>query len=157
MGFGTSSPDGPETAVSHYTAIVVWERNGAAFSDKRYSRAHRWIFDGGIELPASPSPYVVRPPISVAKAVDPEETFVASLASCHMLSFLYVAAKRGYVVESYRDEAAGTLAIMGYGASQNGMKSSICPTLIRRRHHSPLPSLVFSLQTELPRSDRDFK
>ena len=110
MGFGTSSPDGPETPVSHYTATVVWERNGAAFSDKRYSRAHRWIFDGGIELSASPSPHVVRPPMAVEEAVEREEAFVASLASCHMLSFLYVAGKRGYVVESYRDEATGTLA-----------------------------------------------
>ena len=49
------------------------------------------------------------------------------------------------------------LAIMGYGASQNETESSICRTLVRRRHHSPLPSLVFSLQTELPRPGRDFR
>src|SRR4029453_12592233 len=69
----------------------------------------RWLFDGGIEIPASSSPHVVPLPLSVAAAVDPEEAFVASLSSCHMLSFLYVAAKRGFVVDGYRDEAFGVM------------------------------------------------
>jgi organic hydroperoxide reductase OsmC/OhrA len=96
--------------MSHYTAAVSWERNGAVFLDNRYSRAHRWNFDGGIEVPASASPHVVPLPLSVAEAVDPEEAFVAALASCHMLWFLSIAAKRGFVVESYRDEATGVMA-----------------------------------------------
>lgn len=95
--------------MSEHTASIAWERDGAAFTDNRYSRAHRWRFDGGIEVPASASPHVVRPPLSVAEAVDPEEAFVASLASCHMLWFLAIAAKRGFVVETYRDEAAGLI------------------------------------------------
>src|SRR4051794_3275566 len=96
--------------MSHYTVTIEWKRDGALFTDNRFSRAHRWTFDGGIEVPASSSPSVVRLPLSVAAAVDPEEAFVASLASCHMLSFLYVAAKQGFVVESYRDESIGELA-----------------------------------------------
>lgn len=95
--------------MSRHTASISWARDGAVFTDDRYSRAHRWRFDGGIEVPASASPHVVPEPLSVAEAVDPEEAFVASLASCHMLWFLAIAAKRGFVVESYRDEAAGVI------------------------------------------------
>jgi organic hydroperoxide reductase OsmC/OhrA len=95
--------------MSEYTATITWDRGGAAFTDNRYSRAHRWIFDGGIEVPASASPHVVPLPMSVAEAIDPEEAFVASLCSCHMLSFLYIVARRGFVVESYRDGAVGIL------------------------------------------------
>jgi organic hydroperoxide reductase OsmC/OhrA len=96
--------------MSRYTATVIWERNGDVFIDGRYSRAHRWRFDGGLEVPASASPHVVPLPLSVESAVDPEEAFVAALVSCHMLWFLSIAAKRGFVVESYRDEATGIMA-----------------------------------------------
>jgi len=95
--------------VSEHTAVVSWSRNGANFVDKRYSRGHRWQFDGGVGVPASASPHVVPLPLSVAEAVDPEEAFVASLSSCHMLWFLSLAAER-FLVESYRDEAIGVLA-----------------------------------------------
>jgi len=96
--------------MSQYKVLITWRRNGAAFTDKRYSREHAWSFDGGIEIRASASPHVVPLPFSVEEAVDPEEAFVAALASCHMLSFLFVAAKQGFVVESYQDEAIGVLA-----------------------------------------------
>src|SRR5712691_7575560 len=96
---------GGGNSMSEYKTIVLWSRNGAVFTDNRYSRGHRWLFDGGIEVPASSSPKVVPLPLSVTEAVDPEEAFVASLSSCHMLSFLYIVAKRGFLVESYRDEA----------------------------------------------------
>jgi organic hydroperoxide reductase OsmC/OhrA len=96
--------------MSKYTAVVTWERSGAHFTDNRYSRAHRWSFDGGLEVAASASPHIVPFPLSVAAAVDPEEAFVAALASCHMLWFLSIAAKRGFLVESYRDEADGVMA-----------------------------------------------
>jgi organic hydroperoxide reductase OsmC/OhrA len=96
--------------MSNYSATISWQRDGAKFTDNRYSRAHRWSFDGGIEVRASSSPHVVPPPMSSAEAVDPEEAFVASLASCHMLWFLSIAARRGFVVESYEDEATGALA-----------------------------------------------
>ena len=96
--------------MSEHIAVVSWERNGEVFTDNRYSRGHRWEFDGGVAVPASASPHVVPEPLSVAAAVDPEEAFVASLASCHMLWFLSLAAKQGYRVESYRDEARGVMA-----------------------------------------------
>lgn len=96
--------------MSAYTATVRWERQGAIFTDSRYSRGHRWEFDGGLTLPASASPQVVRAPFSVAAAVDPEEAFVAALASCHMLWFLSIAAEAGYVVERYCDAAQGIMA-----------------------------------------------
>jgi len=96
--------------LSGYVATVEWERDGARFTDNRYSRGHRWRFDGGLEVPASASPHVVPLPMSVAAAVDPEEAFVASLSSCHMLFFLSLAAKQGFVVDDYRDEAVGTMA-----------------------------------------------
>jgi organic hydroperoxide reductase OsmC/OhrA len=92
-----------------YRATVTWERDGSAFTDQRYSRGHSWSFDGGITVPASSSPLSVRLPYSVAEAVDPEEAFVAALASCHMLTFLYVAAKQGFVVDAYADDAVGEM------------------------------------------------
>ncbi len=92
-----------------HTATVTWERRGARFTDNRYSRAHRWRFDGGAEVKGSSSPHVVPPPLSDPAGVDPEEAFIASLSSCHMLWFLSLAAGRGLVVESYRDEAVGIL------------------------------------------------
>ena len=88
---------------------IVWVREGAVFVDNRYSRRHRWLFDGGVEVPASSSPHVVPVPLSDAAAVDPEEAFVASLAGCHMLWFLSLAAAGGYIVDSYSDKAVGVL------------------------------------------------
>lgn len=92
-----------------YTATIAWERQGARFTDQKYSRAHEWRFDGGAVVPASSSPLVVPVPLSSAAAVDPEEAFVASLSACHMLFFLFHAAKKGFVVERYEDVALGTL------------------------------------------------
>lgn len=93
-----------------YTAEILWSRGDAAFVDRRYSRRHLLRFDGGIEVAGSSSPHVVPLPYSAADAVDPEEAFVASLASCHMLWFLSLAAERGFVVDRYRDRAEGTMA-----------------------------------------------
>lgn len=94
----------------HYTAIVEWRRApDEPFTDNRYSRGHSWSFDGGITVPASSAPSSVRLPFSKEDAVDPEEAFVAALSSCHMLTFLYLAAKAKFVVESYRDDASGEM------------------------------------------------
>ena|ERR1700761_6045447 len=92
-----------------YDVQVRWSRGDAVFTDNRYSRAHTWHFDGGIEVPASSSPHVVRLPLSSAEAVDPEEAFVASISSCHMLWFLSIAAAAGYCVDRYVDKAAGVM------------------------------------------------
>lgn len=95
--------------MSEHTATVQWSRNQAPFLDNRYSREHIWQFDGGVEVPASSSPHVVRVPYSNPTCVDPEEAFVASLSSCHMLWFLSIAVKQKFVVESYTDEAIGVM------------------------------------------------
>jgi len=95
--------------MSVFGATVSWERGEARFSDNRYSRAHRWTFDGGASVAASSSPHVVPLPMSVEENVDPEEAFVAALSSCHMLFFLSLAARQGLVVDSYSDAAEGVL------------------------------------------------
>jgi organic hydroperoxide reductase OsmC/OhrA len=96
--------------MSQYAAKVTWQRGDQPFGDGKYSRAHRWRFDGGVEVPASSSPHVLKPPLSDESAVDPEEAFVASLSSCHMLFFLSFACRAGFVVDSYEDNAEGILA-----------------------------------------------
>jgi organic hydroperoxide reductase OsmC/OhrA len=96
--------------MSHYTAQLLWEREGADFARNRYSRRHRLRFDGGAEVIASSSPHVVPLPWSDPAGVDPEELFVASIANCHMLWFLSLAAKAGYVVDRYSDDAQGVMA-----------------------------------------------
>ena len=96
--------------MSQHLATIHWRRGHAAFVDNHYSRAHVWRFDGGAEVLASSSPLVVPPPLSNPAAVDPEEAFVASLSSCHMLWFLSLAAERGLCVERYDDDAVGVMA-----------------------------------------------
>ena len=96
--------------MSTYTAKISWKSDSPEhFTKNRYTRAHTWSFDGGIEVPASSSPHAVRLPFSVEAAVDPEEALVAAAASCHMLTFLWVAAKRGFVIDSYEDDAVGEM------------------------------------------------
>lgn len=96
--------------MSTYFAKVKWKSNSHEdFAKNRYSRAHEWSFDGGITVPASSSVHAVRLPFSVEEAVDPEEALVAAASSCHMLSFLWVVSKRGFVIESYEDNAVGEM------------------------------------------------
>lgn len=99
------------SAPHDYVARIAWQRaEGEAFTDNRYSRRHRIAFDGGTAIDGSSSPSVVPLPFSDPKAVDPEELFVASLSSCHMLWFLSLAAGQGFRVECYEDDAVGTMA-----------------------------------------------
>ena len=96
--------------MSEYSAKVTWVcGQDEPFIDNQYSRGHHWHFDGGARVPASSSPHVVPLPFSVEANVDPEEAFIASLSSCHMLFFLSIAAKRKYVIDSYTDEAIGIM------------------------------------------------
>jgi organic hydroperoxide reductase OsmC/OhrA len=99
-----------DTPMSRYVAQVLWSRGEQPFTDRRYSRAHRLRFDGGVELAGSASPQVVPLPYADAAAVDPEELFVAALSSCHMLWFLDLACRAGWCVDHYEDAAEGTLA-----------------------------------------------
>lgn len=96
--------------MSEHKAIITWTRSGADFLKGRYSREHTWTFDGGLTVPASASPSVVPTPFSNPANVDPEEAFVASVSSCHMLTYVYLAGRRGFQVDSYRDEAIGVMS-----------------------------------------------
>lgn len=129
--------------MSEHRAHVAWERDGAAFTDARYSRAHRWTFDGGVIVPASSSPHVVPLPYSAAAAVDPEEAFVAALSSCHMLWFLTLAAGRGFVVDAYEDEAVG---VLGPDASGRTVVSHVVLRPRVRCGTGPVPSWAVHAQ-----------
>jgi len=96
--------------MSTYTAKISWKNDSPdTFTKNRYTRGHTWSFDGGTEVPASSSPHSVRVPFSIEAAVDPEEALVAAASSCHMLSFLWVAAQRGFNLDSYVDDAVGEM------------------------------------------------
>ncbi len=95
--------------MTQYTADILWVRGNHDFLNNRYSRKHTLRFDGGAEISASSSPHIVPLPMSDAAAVDPEEMFVASLSSCHMLWFLSIAARHQFCVERYVDAAAGIM------------------------------------------------
>src|SRR5580704_5659131 len=95
--------------MSEHKANISWKFTSGDFLKGRYSREHTWTFDGGLTVPASPSPSVVPAPWSNPANVDPEEAYVASLSSCHMLTYLYLASKQGFQVDSYSDEAVGVM------------------------------------------------
>ncbi|HTR43835.1 MAG TPA: OsmC family protein [Pseudomonadales bacterium] len=96
--------------MSEYKATIKWTRNSPDFLKGKYSREHTWTFDGGVIVPATSSQHVVPVPYSNPANVDPEEAFVASLSSCHMLTFLFLAQKQGFQIDSYEDEAVGVVA-----------------------------------------------
>ena len=99
-----------------YTASIFWKKKEIeSFTDNKYSRGHTWVFDGGVELPASASPQVVPLPMSDESAVDPEEAFVAAISSCHMLFFLSIAASSNYIIETYDDQAEGIMSKNEHG------------------------------------------
>jgi organic hydroperoxide reductase OsmC/OhrA len=97
--------------VSEHRAAIRWTNPtpGPDFLKGRYTREHTWSFDGGVTVPASSSPSVVPAPYSNPANVDPEEAFVASLSSCHFLTFVFVASRKGFQVDAYEDEAVGTM------------------------------------------------
>ena len=92
-----------------YAATISWRNDSDDFARGRYSRGHVWRFDGGTEVPATASPHVVPSRFTVEAAVDPEEALVAALASCHMLTFLDVARRAGFLVDSYDDSPVGIM------------------------------------------------
>lgn len=119
-----------------FLATILWKRNGAQFTDNRYKRSHLWKFDNGEKIAASASSHIVPAPLSDPEAIDPEEAFVASLSSCHMLWFLSIAAKRGFIIEKYRDTAEGVM-----GKDNTGRLAitavKICPYVLYKRGAVP--------------------
>ena len=93
--------------MSEHTAVVSWKFSGTDYLKGKYSREHVWGFDSGVNVPASAAPSAVPVPYSNPACVDPEEAFVASLSSCHMLTYLFVAQQQGFQIDSYDDEAVG--------------------------------------------------
>ena len=101
--------------MSEHRATVRWTQSRGEFLKGTYSREHTWTFDGGLTIPASPSPSIVPAPYSNAANVDPEEAFVAAISSCHLLTYLYLASKEGMSVASYEDDAVGTMSKNEHG------------------------------------------
>lgn len=96
--------------MAEHVVTARWTlRAGDDFRSGKYSRRHTWAFDSGQILDASPSPSVVPVPFSDPSCIDPEEAFVAAISSCHLLTFLYLAHRDGWVVTSYEDRAVGIL------------------------------------------------
>ena len=95
--------------MSEHRARIVWKNTGD-FARGKYSREHTWAFDGGQSVIASSSPAAVPVPLSNPAGIDPEEALVASVSSCHMLTFLFLAYKQGYVIDAYSDDASGSMA-----------------------------------------------
>jgi organic hydroperoxide reductase OsmC/OhrA len=95
--------------MSEHRATIRWQLKDGNFLRGQYSREHTWSFDGGITVQASSASTSVPVPYSNPACVDPEEAFVASVSSCHMLTFLFVAYRQGFQVDSYVDEAVGVM------------------------------------------------
>ncbi|NNF66779.1 MAG: OsmC family peroxiredoxin [Gammaproteobacteria bacterium] len=112
--------------MSAHKAIIEWQRESATFEYAEYNRNHHWHFDS-ITIEASSAPGY----LGDAELVDPEEAFVASLSSCHMLTFLALASKKGFVVDSYKDKATGVLS--------KNEEGKLCMTHVTLR-----PQVVFS-------------
>ena len=114
--------------MSEYFAKISWSKaRDESYIDNKYSRGHEWVFDGGLTVQASSSPQIVPLPYSVEENIDPEEAFIASLSSCHMLFFLSVAAKRRYMVDSYVDNAKGIM--------EKGEDGKVAMTKVTLRPH----------------------
>ena len=126
--------------MSEYRVTIEWTSSASPgdFAKGRYSREHRWMFDGGATVDASSSPSVVPVPWSNARCVDPEESFVASIASCHMLTFLFLAAKAGFVVTRYRDAAVGVMARRAEGGEWIS-RVTLAPEITYAGDRSPAP------------------
>ena len=116
--------------MGNYMAKIVWKVDSPdTFSKGRYTRGHSWSFDGGTVVPASSSPHAVRVPFSVEEAIDPEEALVAAASSCHMLSFLWVASRKGFTLESYEDDAVGEMTKTDAGKEWIS-KITLNPTIV---------------------------
>jgi len=130
--------------MSEHKATIRWKQRSPDFLRGQYSREHTWTFDGGITIAASPSPSVVPVPNSNPANVDPEEAYVAALASCHMLTFLFLASRQGVTVESYDDEAVGVMTKDERGIPWVS-RVTLRPTIVYGGQTSPGPAEVDQL------------
>jgi organic hydroperoxide reductase OsmC/OhrA len=115
--------------MSAHHATVLWTLDDGDFRKRRYSRAHRLIFNGGVEIPGSPATAIVPLPFSREDAADPESMFTASLSACHMMWFLDLAARGGFTITEYRDEAEGELGKMPATGKMGMTKVTLRPKI----------------------------
>jgi organic hydroperoxide reductase OsmC/OhrA len=125
--------------MSEHKARIIWARNGVEFGYKTYSRDHLWRFENGVEVPASAAPAYLGNP----ERVDPESAFVAALSSCHMLTFLAVAANKGFIVDNYEDDAVGHL--------EKNPNGKLAITRVELR-----PTIVFGGEKQPTQADLDW-
>lgn len=125
--------------MSEHKAAITWKRTSEEFLKGNYSREHTWSFDGGFTMPASPAPSVVPVPYSNPAHVDPEEAFVASISSCHMLTFLYVASRQGFQIDSYADAAVGTMTKNEKGVPWMNLVT-LAPVIVYSGEKRPTPT-----------------
>ena len=130
--------------MSDYFATVEWRLTEGDFLKGQYSRLHDWHFDNGTTVKATASPHIVPEPWANGDLIDPEEAFVAALSSCHMLFFLAIAAKKGLVIEHYRDAAHGILADRGDGKLAM-TRVDLCPAVIVSNNEAVTPDLIASI------------
>ena len=121
--------------MSQHHATVSWECAPGEFRRNRFSRNHSWEFEDGLKLSASASAAVIPAPWSDSSAIDPEQALVAALASCHMMSYLFLANRADIEVLAYRDSASGTL-----GRDTDGRE---CITRVTLR-----PEVTYGAQTD---------
>jgi organic hydroperoxide reductase OsmC/OhrA len=129
--------------MSHHTVDLLWNRQSAGFSYDEYNRDHLWRFNEHNRVCASAAPAYHGNP----ECVDPEQAFVASLSSCHMLTFLAIAAKKKFVVNSYRDHAVGEL---GRNEQRKPAIVSVTlrPAVVFDTHHAPTPEQFATLHRQ---------
>lgn len=126
----------------NYSATITWQKQpDEEFEKGKYSRVHQWAFDGGMKIEASSSPTVVPLPMSDPSLVDPEEAFLASLSSCHMLFFLSIAAKKKIVVEKYVDNIVGTMGTNNEGKTAM-LTATLNPIIVFSGTEQPSPETI---------------
>ncbi len=129
--------------MSTHGARVIWAAGETPHREATYTRTHVWQFDGGLSVIASASPERVRSPMSNAAAVDPEEGFVASIASCHMLWFLDFARRAGFELKRYVDDPIGTMAPNEHG--QWGFRELVLRPTLEWLEREPSPAELRAL------------
>jgi organic hydroperoxide reductase OsmC/OhrA len=132
--------------MEQHHARISWQADASPENMRagHYSRKHRWTFDGGLEVAASSSPSVVPLPYSDPAAVDPEEAFVAAIASCHMLTFVHEARRQGFALVSYEDDALGEM-----GRNEHGVPIvshvRLAPRIVFSEDKQPTPEALARL------------
>lgn len=127
--------------MSDYFATVEWQLTEGDFLKGQYSRLHDWRFDNGTSIQATASPHIVPAPWTDGSRVDPEEAFVASISSCHMLFFLSIAASKGLIIKQYTDKARGVLADRGDGKLAM-TEVELNPSLLIENNEKATPELL---------------